>query len=270
VGFNSVRVPIRWSIHAGLEPPYEIDPAFFKRVDWVVNQVLSYDLAVVINIHHYREMTAEPTKHLPRLAAVWKQVALHYRDRSDRMFFELLNEPNDQLTDELWQDIVPGLVSSIRESNPNRAIIVGPGHWNDLHSLDKLRLPEQDQRLITTFHYYAPFQFTHQGASWIKDSEPWKGTEWKGSAVERAALQEDLRKAALWGRQNRRPLYLGEFGAFQTADMTSRALWTRAVAREAEKLGFSWSYWEFCSGFGAYDPKTKAWRQPLLRALMDH
>ena len=40
--------------------------------------------------------------------------------------------------------------------------------------------------------------------------------------------------------------------------MDDRALWTRAVAREAEKWGFSWSYWEFCSEFGAYDPRSAA------------
>jgi endoglucanase len=93
--------------------------------------------------------------------------------------------------------------------------------------------------------------------------------EWKGSAAQRRALQQDFQKADIWSKQNRRPLYVGEFGALQTVDMTSRALWTRAVAREVEKHGFSGSYWEFCSGFGAYDPEAKAWRQPLLKALMN-
>jgi len=51
--------------------------------------------------------------------------------------------------------------------------------------------------------------------------------------------------------------------------MDDRALWTRAVAREAEKWGFSWSYWEFCSEFGAYDPAVRRWRRPLLNALLD-
>jgi endoglucanase len=41
------------------------------------------------------------------------------------------------------------------------------------------------------------------------------------------------------------------------------------VAREAEKWGFSWSYWEFCSEFGAYDPVARRWRRPLLNALLD-
>jgi endoglucanase len=110
-------------------------------------------------------MNKKPAQEFPRLVALWKQIALHYRDRPERMLFELLNEPHGELTDERWRDLVPPLISALRESNPSRAIIVGPGHWNDLHSLEKLKLPQQDQRLIASFHYYAPNQFTHQGVS---------------------------------------------------------------------------------------------------------
>ncbi len=64
-------------------------------------------------------------------------------------------------------------------------------------------------------------------------------------------------------------MFLGEFGAYEVADMESRARWTRFIVQEAEKHGFSWAYWEFCSTFGAYDTKAKAWRQPLKAALLD-
>ena len=64
-------------------------------------------------------------------------------------------------------------------------------------------------------------------------------------------------------------MFLGEFGAYREADLESRARWTRFVAREAERLGISWAYWEFCAGFGAYDPKAEAWREALKSALTD-
>jgi endoglucanase len=50
--------------------------------------------------------------------------------------------------------------------------------------------------------------------------------------------------------------------------MDSRARWTDYVAREAEARGFSWAYWEFCSGFGIYDAGKKQWFEPLLQALL--
>jgi endoglucanase len=268
-GFAAVRVPIRWSAHAGAEPPYTIDPAFFDRVDWVIDQALSRELAAVINFHHYDELYRDPDGHLPRFLALWRQVAQRYRAQPGRLFFEILNEPHDKLTDERWQTMFPQLLAAIRESNPARIVIVGPGHYNSLNSLDKLRLPEEDRRVIVTFHYYSPFEFTHQGASWVKGSEIWKGKTWDGTLREQAALRRDFERAAAWAKERRRPLYLGEFGAYSQANMASRARWTRAVVREAQRQGMSLAYWEFASGFGAYDPEARTWRQPLLRALVD-
>jgi len=103
----------------------------------------------------------------------------------------------------------------------------------------------------------------------VKGSAEWKGTIWAGAADERQALKRDFDEAAAWAKAHRRPLYLGEFGAYGAADMESRVRWTAAVAQEAEQHGFSWAYWEFGSGFGAYDPQTRAWRRPLLEALLD-
>jgi endoglucanase len=268
-GFNSVRIPIKWSAHAGTKPPYTISPAFFKRIDWAIEQALTHKLAVVINVHHYDELYHEPDKHLPRLLALWRQIAERYRKQPNRVFFELLNEPNSELTDERWQQMIAPLLEVIRESNPRRIIIVGPGHWNNLDHLEKLHLPEDDSRLIVTFHYYSPFEFTHQGASWAAGSDKWKGTTWTATPAQRTKIQKDLAKAAAWGKKNRRPLYLGEFGAYSEADMDSRSRWTRAVAREAEKHDMSWAYWEFGAGFGVYDPKAGEWRRPLLEALLD-
>jgi endoglucanase len=268
-GFDSVRIPIRWSTHAGASRPYEIDAAFFKRIDWIIEQALSRKLVTVINVHHYDEILREPDRHLPRLLELWKQIARRYRGRSDRLFFEVLNEPNGKLTDERWNAAIPQILAVVRKSNPRRPVIVGPGHWNGISSLDKLRLPENDRQLIVTFHYYSPFEFTHQGAPWVSNSKKWQGTSWTATAKQRQALERDFEKAAAWGKKNKRPLFLGEFGAYSAADMTSRACWTRALAREAEKHGMSWSYWEFGAGFGAYDRERRAWRLPLLKALTD-
>jgi endoglucanase len=267
-GFNSVRIPIRWSAHAQLEPPYTIDPAFFDRVDWAIDQTLSRNMAAVINVHHYLEMDEDPLRHTARLIALWKQIAARYQSRPATLFFELFNEPSDQLTDERWEEVFPPLLQAIRESNPNRMVIIGPANLNSLDHLPLLKLPQNDHRLIATFHYYQPFHFTHQGADWVPNSEPWLGTKW-GTDQERNDLRADFEKAASWARLNQRPIYLGEFGANGKADMDSRALWTGAVAREAKKWGFSWSYWEFCAKFGAYDPTAGAWREPLLKALLD-
>jgi endoglucanase len=267
-GFDSVRLPIRWSAHAADKPPYEIDSAFFKRVDWAIEQALSQKLAVVINVHHYGAMDRAPDQHLPRLLALWQQIGRRYARQPDRLFFEVLNEPHDNLTDERWAAMLPQLLAVLRKSNPWRAIIVGPGEWNNLNRLDQLKLPKEDRRLIVTFHYYNPFEFTHQGAEWVSGSKKWQGKTWKGTPQQQGALAKDFAKAAAWAKKNQRPLYLGEFGSYAKADLESRVLWARAVAREAERHGMSRTYWEFAAGFGVYDRTAGAWRQPLLKALL--
>src|SRR3712207_5003553 len=39
-GFDTVRLPVKWSAHAAAAPPYAIDERFAERVDWAVDQAL--------------------------------------------------------------------------------------------------------------------------------------------------------------------------------------------------------------------------------------
>lgn len=265
-GFSTVRLPVRWSAHAQQEGACTIDAQFADRVDWAIEQALANNLNIIVNCHHYGEVDADPDKHLPRLLKLWEQIAPRYQDEPAQVIFELLNEPHDKLTEAKWNAAIPQLLAVVRKTNPTRPVVIGPGQWNSIRALDKLELPNDDH-LIVTVHFYDPFQFTHQNASWVKGSVKWKGTKWSGSAEEEAAIRKSFEKAAAWVKTQQRPILLGEFGAFQEADIESRARWTRFVVQEAERHGFSWAYWEFCSGFGAYDPKTDVWR-PMLKAAL--
>lgn len=267
-GFDTIRLPTNWAAHADKSAPFKIDPEFLARVDWAVDQAVANRLNIVINIHHYNGLDENPDENETRFIALWDQLAEHFRDRPEAVYFELYNEPHGKLTEEKWNAILPKALAAVRKTNPTRPVIVGPGQWNAIRALPKLELPKEDRNLIVTVHCYEPFQFTHQCASWAKGSDKWKGTKWTASEKEQAALRQTLERAAKWGKDHDRPIFLGEFGAYQGADMDSRASWTRFVAREAERLGMSWAYWEFCAGFGVYDPRTKEWHEPLKAALM--
>jgi endoglucanase len=268
-GFDSVRLPVAFYLHTAAEAPYTIEPGFMARVDWAINQALSRGLVVVLDNHHDVGMEKRPDDSLPRLVAVWAQLAEHFHDYPEALYFELLNEPSDALTDGEWAKDAPAVLSAVRKVDPKRTVVIGPAYWNSLDHLGALALPEDDRNIIVTFHYYVPLRFTHQGAGWMPGADKWKGTTWTGDAAEQATLDHDFDKAAAWATANRRPLYLGEFGAFQAADMESRARWTRAVADAARRRGMSFAYWEFGSSFGAYDPTKLQWRAPLLEALTD-
>jgi endoglucanase len=266
-GFRTVRLPVRWSAHAAKDAPYTIDADFFKRIDWALDRAEANKLNVVLNVHHYDEVHKDPKKHLPRLVGLWEQIAARYKDRPANVVFELCNEPNSKLDAE-WNDAIPALLKAVRTTNPTRAVIVGPGSWNGIWMLPKLELPD-DANLIVTVHYYDPYKFTHQGAPWGSDEvKNLSGVKWDGTDAELKPLRKSFDDVAEWAKKNNRPVFLGEFGAYEKADMASRARWTATVVKEAEARGFSWAYWEFGAGFGAYDRDKKAWREPLLGALV--
>lgn len=266
-GFQTIRLPIRWSNHAATTAPYTIDGDFLNRVEWAVNQALSRDMNVVMNVHHYEEMAVNPRDHRERWLAIWRQVADHFRNHSENLVFELLNEPNGPLTAALWNDFLDAAIPVIRETNPTRNLIVGPVSWNNTNALPQLQLPDDDN-LIVTVHFYEPFMFTHQGAEWVNGADAWLGTEWFGTEAEQAFVRNILERARDWGEANNRPIFVGEFGAFSRADLFSRVRWTGFVAREAERLGMSWAYWEFMSGFGIYNLADDSWNDVLRDALV--
>jgi endoglucanase len=266
-GFATVRLPVNWAAHAGAVEPYLIDANFAQRVDWAIDQALANKLNIILDLHHYGEMHANPDKHLPRLLALWRQIAERYAKQPPEVYFELYNEPQDKLNEAKWNAAIPQLLAVVRKSNPTRPIIVGPALWNGIRALDKLELPENDRNLILTVHFYDPFQFTHQGAGFVKGADQWKGKTW-GTEADKTAVRSSFAKAAAWAKKHGRPVFLGEFGVYQEAPMDSRAKWIHCAVHEAEQNGFSWAYWEFCSGFGAYDPKTDQWRGPLKEALI--
>lgn len=269
-GFNHIRLPVKWTSHASQEAPFTVDKVFFERVDEILKLAEASQLRVVLNHHHYDELDKKPGTELPRAIAIWKQIAARYRDRGDWLYFELMNEPHDELNkDNAWSELIPPLLAAVRETNPTRPVIIGPPFWNGMWALDKFKLPD-DPKLIVTVHYYNPFHFTHQGAHWAKDSEKWLGTKWTGDEKELAAVTKEFDGTAAWAKENKRPIYLGEFGAFSKADDESRARWSKAITSEAEKRGWSWSYWEFGAGFAVYDREKKAWREGLRDALLKH
>ena len=109
--------------------------------------------------------------------------------------------------------------------------------------------------------------FTHQGAAWA-NREDKLGSRVARHGEELAVLKSDFDKAASWAKQHNRPLFLGEFGAYDKAPMESRVRYLASVARAAEQRGWSWAYWQFDSDFILYDLGRDSWIEPILRALI--
>ena len=178
-----------------------------------MKQALSRALSAVIDVHHYVGIMTNPHQHKERFLSLWEQIAYHYRNYSDSLYFEILNEPHDTLTSDIWNQFLAEAIKVIRKTNPGRTIVVGTASWGGIGSLNRLLIPSEEQNIIVTFHYYSPFECTHQGAEWVSGSEAWLGTSWHGTTVEKQVVDQDLDQAVAWVEDNERPLYLGESGA---------------------------------------------------------
>jgi endoglucanase len=270
LGFNSVRIPIRWDLpdRAAQSAPYMVNPVFLARIKTIVDNAIANKLYVIINMHHHEEIFTDPEKVKPRFLSQWEQIATYFKDYNQSLLFEIMNEPHDKLTPELWNIFMADGLKTIRKSNPSRAVVLGPGEYNSLGALPKLKLPD-DKNIILSIHYYNPFQFTHQGADWVgTQSNDWLGTKWEDLDVERNQVESEFSGLKTFQKQTNIPVNIGEFGAYSKADIASRNKWTTFLARWFELQGYSWDYWEFSAGFGIYDPATSSYKQSLVDALI--
>lgn len=264
-GFDFVRVVLQSFDH--MDAANRIDPQWLRTLDWVVKSARAAGLSVILDEHDFNQCSSDLATCRAKTEAFWRQVAPRYAGQPSSVLFELLNEPHDKLNGEPWNQLSADLLAIVRQSNPTRTIVIGPTHWNSRDDLDQLRLPENDRRILVTFHYYEPFAFTHQGAPWTDQKQT--GVTW-GSEADRAKLKADFDGVAAWGRAHDRPIELGEFGAYDGSGtpIALRAAWDGAVAREAEAHGFPWAYWQFDSDFILYDLDKDQWVAPIHAALI--
>ena len=259
-GFDHVRIPVAWHHYTGPGPEFRIKPEIFARVDELVEAGLSEKLGVMVNIHHFDDFTTNPKAQTARFDAIWAQLAAHYARSPDGLVFELLNEPKDAATTEVVNPIFARTIGLIRRTNPKRSIFLGPGSWNSIGELPKLRLPDDDENLIVTVHNYDPFQFTHQGATWAGPDTKVTGILFPGPPLRplvpdpdlklspsvvnwlkaynteprasnpssKRAFQGAIEQAREWSEYYGRPIHVGEFGCFTAADGASRAHYYQA------------------------------------------
>ncbi len=262
-GFDHVRMVL----HPFRDNRDEIRETWWNTLDWAVDQALGAGLLAVLDFHEFQAMSQDPAGRKGRFLAFWSQLSERYKDRPARVLFEILNEPHDKFTPELWNEYLREALAVIRRTNPTRTVIIGPVQWNSFEKLDTLRLPSEERNLIATVHYYNPFAFTHQGASWTNMQDK-VGVKWTGTPQEQEAVRRDFDKVWAWSKRENRPVYLGEFGAYDKAEMPSRVRYLEFIAREAEKRGWSWGYWQFDSDFIVYDIPAGRWVEPIRDALV--
>lgn len=292
-GFDHIRVPVGW--HYYFENG-KIKPAFLAELEPVLRRALEKKLRVILNWHHFDELCRDPAGRREEFVKGWETIASQFKDWPQELSFELFNEPNGALDGPVMGTIYRDALKAIRTTNPDRIVLVDPSQWATVGALDRLILPDDDDRLIVSVHCYDPFQFTHQGANWVQ-LQDLRGVTYPGPPASPLAVPDSLKDradlvawidgynrepgdrnpcsasavvrqlddAVAWSKHFGRPIHLGEFGAHRLADAESRKRYSADVRRAAESRGLPWTLWDWKAGFAYWDADTG---KPLLREAL--
>lgn len=297
LGCDVFRLPVNLHEMSSGSPDYIVDPTFFGLMDSVVNWSEQLGLKIIIDNHSFDPNVNTTPDVETILGKVWPQIANHYKNYGNFLYYEILNEPHGISTLQ-WGSIQQNIINAIRAVDQKHTIIVGGSDFNTYTELANLPY-YSDTNLIYTFHFYDPFMFTHQGADWFEPSmaslsgvpfpyDPGKmppcpadlvGT-WVEESLNNYLIEgtseyvKSLIDIAVEFSNNRHvPVYCGEFGVFiPNADTADRVRWYKLVRQYLEEKGIPWTTWDYQDGFGLFKKGSNELFDhdlniPLLEAL---
>jgi endoglucanase len=284
LGADVIRLPIRMHSMTSGSPDYTVDPLLFKFLDMAVNWAEKYQIYIIIDNHSFDSVKNTENDIDKILIPVWEQFARRYKDRSNYVIYEILNEPHG-ISDARWGEIQGRAINAIRKYDTKHFIVVGGTDYNSINKLPAI--PKySDQKIIYTFHFYDPFLFTHQGASWTGTPVltnlagvpfPYDGkrkpkipSELRGTWVESSlnneyrkesdpgTLYRTLNKAVSFSRERNVPVYCGEFGVYMKNSINEdRVRWYRVAAAALAKRNISRTSWDYYGGFGLFNAEGR-------------
>ena len=263
-GFGVLRVPVAWSNL--MQEGYVISPEYLARVKQIVNWALDSDLYVIMNIHWDNGWFADfgeddkRDEAFKKYEKIWTQLAEEFKDYSDYLMFESLNEEGGW--ESIWNrysnqgdkaksygilnDMNQRFVDIVRKSGGNNEkrhlLIAGYNTDIDLTCDEMFKMPNDPiNRMAVSVHYYTPstFAILEEDASWGKAR-----TEW-GNERDVAELSKymDMLKTTFYDKGV--PVIIGEYGCSQKnkkAEMVN--LYLTSVCKAAYERGLCPVLWD--------------------------
>ena len=171
----------------------------------------------------------------------WAKMAREFK--SDSVALGLMNEPA-HLDRSTWRDLAQNTVNKLRSDQITNLILVSGGGWSGAHSWFSgtpsnatLFANFQDplNKMVIEVHQYADSNYS--------------GT--KSDCIDSAKMVRILQKISVWAQENKKRLWLGEFGFAATPDcmQTMRA---KLDFIAVNKMWAGWSYWAAGAWWGNY------------------
>lgn len=244
-GFTGVRIPITWDGHTSTLPPYTINNTWLARVEQVVDWGLQRGLLITINAHHETWLKNSFTAtNVARFDSIWSQIAARFKNKSDSLIFEIINEPYP-MSEANVNALNAQVLKIIRRTNPTRIVSFSGYMWSNSDQLVTAAIPDSsDKYLIGYYHSYDPYPFGLIGT----------GTY--GSAGDIKATKAKFDQVTAWSNKNNIPVILGEFGYIDTCDYNSRMCAYGTVLDQAPSHSVPSFAWDDGGDFPIYNRIT--------------
>ena len=254
-GFSCVRIPVKWGSHTLETPPYAIDPLWLIRIEQIIDWGLDRDLFIILNAHHEDWLKQDySAANQARFDSIWTQISRHFKDKSERLLFEIINEPFGMTTEQV-DDLNFRLLPLIRENNPTRIVIFSGNEWSGLGQMMQAAIPP-DTNLMAYFHSYDPWDFAGEG------NGIW------GTEADRNGIRSMFQQASDWSHAHNIPVMVSEFGAVRACDYNSRMRHYFTYVENALEYGIAFQAWDDGGNFGILDRESHQW--PEVKDILIH
>lgn len=275
-GVNAVRIPVTWRDH--MDSDGNIDREWMDRVQQVVDYAYSQGMYVIINVHHdgggdpkfgawiIEESQNEYNTFLKKYKNVWKQIAERFKNYSDYLIFESMNEVGFDtlynknkadaynLINKINQDFVD-IIRATGGNNAKRHLLIA-GYYTDIErTCDSLyKMPDDKAgRCILSVHYYTPWDFCtcDRKHTWGTNSEV-RQMETLIGKMKKNFVDKGI------------PVIIGEYAA-SGSDLSSCIFFIEKLNKLCSDYGIATFIWDSGS---QVNRKTYKWRTPqYLEAL---
>jgi hypothetical protein len=189
-GFDTIRLPVDPAPFIVFES--EQREEVYKILFSALEQIRGSGLNVVVDLHpnsrhpvwgQHAVAGGPGAEAFERYLDVVSEMARRLDKHAHYAALELINEPRVKCSgpeQDRWQVMAKQLVDRARKSSKDLTLVLTGACVSSLEGLVALDpAPFDDRKIIYTFHFYDPFSFTHQGASFIPwpdkylDEVPW-------------------------------------------------------------------------------------------------
>jgi len=240
-GMNTVRLGFIWErLQPTLNEPFNPDEA--QRLDEAVQTVIRRGATVILDLHNYaryrNQIIGSAGAPEASFADFWGRLAAVYGG-NDRVVFGLMNEPHD-IDANQWQHAAQAAIVRIRQAGARNRILVPSSQWNNASGF-----VADGDIWKSVFDPAENFAFeVHQ----YVDSD---NTGTHAECPDASVGVSTLKSVTQWMQQNKRQVFLGEFGGSAQKECLAALSHMLEYMRQHSDIWLGWTY--FAGGRGWAD-----------------